>query len=271
MHKKIITSIVLFRHTPEQILPLILDLCASKYVEIIYIIDNGGCSWAKNINRKTVYLSGHGNIGYGAGHNLAIFHPMNKSDFHIICNPDIRIPQDTLEKVILFSEQSSAALFMPKILYPDGRPQELCKLLPTPLDLFARRFLRKLASTREDNYLLRMADFSKPFFAPYLSGCFMFIKTQALREIGGFDERYFMYLEDTDLSRRLARKYGAYYYPGCLVYHEFQKGSYKSFKLLKAHITSAIQYFNKWGWLVDEDRKLLNNRCLAQFKHNEPK
>jgi GT2 family glycosyltransferase len=82
----------------------------------------------------------------------------------------------------------------------------------------------------------------------------MFIRTKIFKEIGLFDERFFMYLEDTDLCRRIGEKYKTIYYPEAIVYHEYAKGSYRSNELLKIHIESAIKYFNKWGWFSDKER-----------------
>jgi GT2 family glycosyltransferase len=82
----------------------------------------------------------------------------------------------------------------------------------------------------------------------------MFIKTKIFKEIGLFDERFFMYLEDTDLCRRIGEKYETIYYPEATVYHEYSKESYRNIKLLKIHIDSARKYFDKWGWFSDKNR-----------------
>jgi GT2 family glycosyltransferase len=165
-------------------------------------------------------------------------------------------------------------LVMPKVLYPDGRIQYLCKLLPTPFDLFGRRFLnfypfKKYIEKRNEIYELRFTGYDKIMEVPYLSGCFMFIRTKVLEKVGLFDERFFMYLEDTDLSRRIHKMAKTIYYPHVHIYHEYGKGSYKNKKLLKYHIESAIKYFNKWGWFFDKERREINKKVLSklQFSH----
>jgi GT2 family glycosyltransferase len=161
-------------------------------------------------------------------------------------------------------------LVMPKVLYPDGNIQYLCKLLPTPLDLFGRRFLnfcpfKKIVEKRNEVYELRFTGYDKIMEVPYLSGCFMFIRTEVLKKVGLFDERFFMYLEDTDLSRRTHRVAKTIYYPYVHIYHEYGKGSYKSLKLLYYHIKSAIKYFNKYGWFFDKERQEINKRILKKL------
>ena len=81
---------------------------------------------------------------------------------------------------------------------------------------------------------------------PYLSGCFMFL-TSVLKKIGLFDENIFMYLEDTDINRRIHSKYKTTFYPKLEITHEYNKELYKNKKLLIFYIKSAIYYFNKWG------------------------
>jgi hypothetical protein len=106
---------------------------------------------------------------------------------------------------------------------------------------------------------MRDKDYSKIMEVPNLSGAFMFVRSEVFQEVGNFDERYFMYMEDTDFVRRIGEKYKTVYYPKVHIYHEYKKGSYKNPKLMKYHISSAIKYFNKWGWLIDKKRKIINN------------
>ena len=84
----------------------------------------------------------------------------------------------------------------------------------------------------------------------------------ALQRVGFFDERFFMYFEDVDLSRRIHKHYKTIYYPEAVIYHDYQGGSCRNFKLLKLFISSAIKYFNKWGWFFDRERLLINKATL---------
>lgn len=262
----VIASIVLFQHKPIELEKTLYSLTSQPEITKIILIDNGGSEWANEIkDNRFCYIKSHKNLGFGRAHNLAIKKFAKQSDYFIICNPDIEFESGTVKSILDAEKKFQAGLFMPKIAYPDGRRQELCKLLPTPIDLFIRRFIPILSRLTDSRYLLRKANFDQAFFAPSLSGCFMFCRSSSLINLGGFDERYFMYLEDIDLSRRFAIQFGAYYVPVATVYHDFQKASYKNKKLLKYHITSTIQYFNKWGWLFDNERRSLNKKCLEQL------
>ena len=90
-------------------------------------------------------------------------------------------------------------------------------------------------------------------------------RTDALREVGLFDERIFLYTEDTDLTRRIHRKYQTIFYPEAVIYHYNQRGSYRNAVKLVHHVVSAIIYFNKWGWFKDNERKYINERILVKF------
>lgn len=87
----------------------------------------------------------------------------------------------------------------------------------------------------------------------------MFFRTSELKRLGGFDERYFMYFEDADISRRFYQNSDIVYYPKVSVVHLAHRESHKNVKLLRIHLKSAIQYFNKWGWIFDKDRSRINN------------
>jgi len=154
-------------------------------------------------------------------------------------------------------------LTMPKVLYPDGSLQYLCRLLPNPCDLFLCKFRVPLLSRyRNSIYELRFADYERIQDIPYLSGCFMFIRSDAFGKAGFFDEKFFMYFEDIDLCRRIKRYYRTVYYPAVSIYHGYEKGSSKDPRLLKEIFYSGMKYFNKWGWFIDKERKEINRRVL---------
>ena len=115
--------------------------------------------------------------------------------------------------------------------------------LPISLDLFGRRFIpfKAFQEKRDAWYEMHWSGYDKVMEVPSLSGCFMFIRTDVLKQIGGFDKRFFMYAEDLDLCRRVGEVTRTMYYPEVSVFHEYEKGSYKNRKLLKYHICSVIK------------------------------
>ena len=91
-------------------------------------------------------------------------------------------------------------------------------------------------------------------------------RVKALKEIGLYDDRFFMYFEDWDISRRMNQKYKTIYFPKVAIYHGYESGANKNLRLFKIFVESAIRYFNKWGWVMDSDRNKVNRKTLRQFK-----
>jgi len=148
--------------------------------------------------------------------------------------------------------------------YPDGRLQPLCKLLPHPLELLVRRFFPLLhrSSGRQARYELHGSGYSRVMDVPALSGCFMLMRVETVARAGLFDERFFLYFEDVDLSRRVGRIARTVFVPHVAVVHDYARGSYRDWRLLWHHMVSAGRYFNKWGWLRDVERDRVNARTV---------
>ncbi|MBQ0034635.1 MAG: glycosyltransferase family 2 protein [Bacteroidales bacterium] len=245
-------SIVTY-HTPEQQLRTITEILRqSEAVKHVEVIDNG-----QGINR-----------GYGAAHNIAIRKTLEEgTPYHLVVNADIRFEPGILKELEKYmDEHPDAGSLMPRVIYPDGRLQYLCKLLPTPMDVFGRRFLpKKWNEKRNERFEMRQSGYDKVMNVPYLSGCFMLLRTEALKQCGIFDERFFMYPEDIDLTRRIHRHFQTVYYPHCTIVHDHAQGSYKSGKLLWIHMWNLCKYFTKWGWLFDKERTAFNKEAEQHY------
>ena len=184
-------------------------------------------------------------------------------------NPDVYFNEDVPAKLYEYMEaHTEIGLIMPRVCFPDGSDQRLCKLLPRPCDLMVRRFVRsgRLVDHVNRRFELRDIACEGVVDVPYLSGCFMFMRSAALEAGGLFDERYFMYFEDTDLSRRIHREYRTVFYPHATIYHRYDGLSKRDRRMLMIHIRSAIRYFNKWGWLFDRERRRINMKTIERIR-----
>lgn len=267
-------SIVLY-NTDQYQLSRVLDcLASSKAVCRVFLVDNSPIKRdSKLFNLPNVtYIYVGENLGYGAGHNIAIRLSIeSNADFHFILNPDIYFEPDVLYQMIArMREDDSIGQLMPKVIYPDGRLQYLCKLIPSPFDLFFRRFLRgpfkEIARNRAEHFELRFTGYKHEMDVPYLSGCFMLFRVSALKKVGLFDERFFMYPEDVDITRRMHAKFRTIFFPSAVIVHDHAKESYKSIKMLWIHVTNMIKYFNKWGWFFDAERKVVNKKVIELLR-----
>lgn len=266
----ITASIVTF-HTKHSDLKRLIDCTLQSPISCLYVIDNSSNDELREFvkyNPKIKYIHSL-NLGYGAGHNIAIRKAIDShAKYHIILNPDIYWDGQVIEKLTEYMESSpNCGLIMPKVLYPNGDTQYLCKLLPTPIDLIIRRFvpLNNWKIKHDYYYELQATGYNKIMEVPVLSGCFMMLRIDIIKEIGGFDERFFMYAEDIDLCRRIGEKSQTIFYPNVSIFHEYAKASYKNYRMLKLHVSSIIKYFNKWGWLFDFKRGKKNKECLQKL------
>lgn len=251
-----------------------LNSVRSSSIDRIYIIDHsskGNISDVLPKDDRIIYIKRE-NDGYGAGNNVAIRKSIeDRFDFHLVLNPDVYWNGDLIKEIADYMNlHEDTALLMPRILYPDGRFQFQAKLLPTPFSLICKRFgFGRMKRSVVDKYELRNVDYrDKIQNIPYLSGSFMFLRLSALKEIGLFDERFFLYPEDIDLTRRLHAKYRTIYYPHVTVYHHLDRKSARNLRLFFVHVVNMARYFNKWGWFKDTQRRRINTETLNNLNRS---
>lgn len=184
----------------------------SPLVSKVYIIDNSSQKYIADFCKEYTYVeySASKNVGYGAGHNQALRKVLNSSNtYHLVLNSDVYFEPDVLEQLVKYMDSNEdVAQVQPNIIYPDGRMQYTCRLLPTPVDLIFRRFLpKKMIEKRNNRYILKFNDHTRAMNIPHHQGSFMFFRIECFNKIGLFDERFFMYLEDIDLTRRIHKYY----------------------------------------------------------------
>jgi GT2 family glycosyltransferase len=228
----------------------------------LYIVDNGGLR-DNDIRASLDALAGqgmtceisrgHGNIGYGRAHNLAI--ERAKSRYHLILNPDIDMSADALANAFDFLEaHSDVGLITPRIDDHEQGIQYLCRRYPTVLDLFVRGFLpeaaRRWFAGRLGRYEMRDIINGRDVVwdPPIVSGCFMFFRTDLLKRLSGFDPRYFLYFEDYDLSLRAHELARIAYVPAVRAVHHGGGAARKGSAHVRMFMTSAFKFYNRFGW-----------------------
>ncbi len=270
---KINGSIVLYQNNQEILKNAIGSFLNTNLSVKLYLIDNSPTDSLKyllTLDDRIEYIFNNNNLGFGKAHNIAIKKSIEDGAYyHLVLNPDVYFEAGVLEELSDFMQKNKdVGNIMPKIFYPDGNLQYLCKLLPTPKELIFRRFLNNKKTLEKINHKYELRDFSydRILNIPFLSGCFMFLRVKCLEEVGLFDENIFMYMEDLDLNRRLHVKYKTIFYPNVSITHVHAKDSYKSKFLLKKHIQSTIYYFNKYGWIFDSFRTKKNKEVMKIIK-----
>ncbi|MBR8299987.1 glycosyltransferase [Burkholderia dolosa] len=226
----------------------------------LYLVDNGGLGTAADSGRAVhergvaySIVSGHGNVGYGRGHNLAI--AQTTSRYHLVLNPDVDIAPESLFMALAFLDaQPQVGLLTPGILSDEGQLQYLCRRPPAVLDLLVRGFapagVRQRFAERLAHYEMRdvINDHDVVWDPPIVSGCFMLFRTEVLKKLRGFDPRYFLYFEDYDLSLRTHEVAHVAYVPSVRVIHHGGGASRKGFKHIRMFAASAFKFYNRFGW-----------------------
>lgn len=271
-HRRVNASIVLYKTDEREIIQIVRCLRTCSLIDKIFLIDNSPqplFNAETRLDDAVDYIVRQDNPGYGAGHNIGLRKSIALgAAYHLVLNSDLAFDPNVIDALYSFMEMHPrVAHVMPRILDEQGNLQYLCKLVPSPADLLLRRILPKQMRQRAlHDFEMRWSEYDRPMFVPYLSGCFMFLRTDALGQVGLFDERFFMYPEDIDLTRRLAAKFATAYYPRVHVIHRHGAASHKSLRMFILHALNIVKYFNKWGWLLDGERRRINALALRQKK-----
>lgn len=186
------------------------------------------------------------NKGFGAGHNAVL--PLLDSDYHFVINPDITLHEPVMENICAWlDEHPEAVMATPRMSFPDGREQILPKRKPNVLGLLARQGVPGLKKFG-DRYAMLDEDLSKPTPIEFCTGSFFCIRTETFRKIGGFDEGYFMYVEDADITQKARREGLVYFLPQFSACHAWHRAPGRQLRPFIQQLRSMGRYFCKWGF-----------------------
>ncbi|WP_375571385.1 glycosyltransferase family 2 protein [Ahrensia marina] len=197
-------------------------------------------------------VDGSDNIGYGRGHNAILRH--SEAPVHVICNPDIVVtPGFFRDSASFLADHRDVGLMSPRMTWPDGSVQHSNRQHPTVLDLALRRFalgrLGDICKSRMAHYEMAEIGYETSYDVPFCSGALMVCRRSALDAVGGFDDRFFLYFEDADLSRMLqAAGWRTVFNPDVTVVHGWQRTAHRSGRIALVLVRNGIRYFGKWGW-----------------------
>ena len=266
-------SIVLYDSSLEYLLSTLQSLFLSSsrakqdgYLETLslYLVDNSVDSiysaqvrsLLENIPNADFFSINYNeaarNSGFGAGNNYPIENLC--SDLHLVLNPDVEMAESAISTAVNYLlKDETTVLLSPRVSSDNGSQEYLCKRFPTVLVLllraFAPSFLRRLFQTQLDHYEMRdTCSGSAVADIDLASGCFMMIRTPVFSKVGGFNERYFLYFEDFDLTLRL-REYGrTVFNPAVEIVHHGGYAAGKGLRHVAMFMRSGIRFFNTHGW-----------------------
>lgn len=250
-------SVVTYNNENEikSLLRNLVTILQNKVSYDIYVIDNASqdrtadlVKKESNHNKSIHLIKNKKNLGFGAGHNSVMGDL--KSTYHVVINPDVQITSFVeISKMISFLKgHKNVGLLSPLILNTDGSIQRLYKREPTVFDLLIRFVSPNFFKKRQNEFVRMESGYKEIGRIDYASGAFMMFRTEIFKAINGFDERYFMYMEDADITRKVNKIATSVFYPKAFVIHEWQRESHKKIKHVIYSVVSLCKYFSKWGW-----------------------
>lgn len=171
--------------------------------------------------------------GFGANHNQAF--QQCKSPFFLVLNPDARLTGQNLQLGLdLLQSSPSSGVYGAKVVDAHGTTQATARTYPT-LQSIVRRFFNR----RRHELVAQQA----PRNPDWIAGVFMLFREDAYRAVQGFDERYFMYVEDVDICKRLRlHGYEVLYDDTVIVVHDGQHASYRNPQHLLWHLKGLLRF-----------------------------
>jgi GT2 family glycosyltransferase len=190
--------------------------------------------------------------GYGANHNLNIKRARGK--YVLVLNADLKFEKNTVQDMVSFMEsnQDCGVSSCRLMNWDDNNIQHNCRTFPTLVDIWARRFPFKNKGLHAiaDRHEMLQHDYHQNFETDWFQGSFMFFRRQALEQVGGFDERFFLYFDDVDICRRIHMAgWKVLYNSRVFAHHRFHRQSANPLnRLFRVHLNSMVSYFQKYGW-----------------------
>lgn len=249
---KVSACIVLY-HPGNEVLEAVKCLQDSDMPIDLYLVDNSPDDpMAERIRWAcpgATVLAQHANLGFGKGNNVVL--PLLKSRYHLLVNPDVTFAPDLIRRMTEYMDKHpEVAVLTPRVFHPDGSEQFLPKKQPTIRYLLGGR-LERLGQPFKRwraEYTLAHANVTEPVEVGFATGCFLLIRTSVFRQLKGFDPRFFLYQEDSDLSRRAAEVGKVVYHPDMQVTHAWARENTRTLKGNLRQVSSIIKFFMKWGW-----------------------
>lgn len=261
MNEDLSIGLVTFNHERaiSKTLRSVLDSLPPNLSAHIWVLDNcsadgtlAAVSRVAEGDPRVSMLANPRNEGFAAANNRIL--QLVSSTYHVFCNPDITVTPGAIDTLLGFLRtHPDVGIVCPRVHFEDGRLQPLNKRHPSVSDLFLRRFVpqafQRYFAERMRRYDMLDRGYDESYDVPFVSGAFMVCRTHILKKLGGFDARFFLYLEDADLSRQVQQSgWRTVYCPDAVVLHEWRREAHRSYRGTLLFCASVFRYFNKWGW-----------------------
>ena len=206
----VLSLVIITRNTKHLVAGLLSSLEADESIKVatgeVIVVDNGSTDGTEDLINR----------GFGAAANMG--YRRSSGEFVLFLNSDTRLLEGETIKMLAFMEQDpSIGLIAPQLVHEDMRPQRSFASIPSlPLELAPKPLLAALFPS----FRTKGGTHACPLDVASLIGAALMARRKLLDSLGGFDERFFFFLEETDLCLR-ARKMGSrvVFFPGSKLVH----------------------------------------------------
>ena len=239
----------------------VLD-CTRRHPLTLYLVDNASpdgsgqrlAQAAKDgtlrtrPGQKVQVLCRLENGGFGTGHNTVL--SLLQSRVHFILNPDIQLTADTLSDLAdWMTARPSVVMARPALTFPDGTAQRLpLRRCNVRAMVYRQLPCLKFWAKYNERYLMADKDLTQPTEIEFCTGSFSAVDTAAFKAVGGFDEEYFMYVEDADLTQKMRTQGKVYLVPQYTAIHAWHRAAHRSLRPALWQTENLLRYFHKWGF-----------------------
>ncbi|OGY68670.1 MAG: hypothetical protein A3B94_01855 [Candidatus Jacksonbacteria bacterium RIFCSPHIGHO2_02_FULL_43_10] len=264
----LVLSIIILNYNSRGLLKQCVRSIEMSHVSVPYeiiIVDNASRDDSVDMIEQELphvrLIQSPKNLGYGGGNNIGIQHA--RGSYILILNPDVTVLNHSIEKLLkALEDYPDIGLVAPQLLHPDKAIQYSCYRFPRMLTPVLRRtWLGETPWGKKhlNWFLMRDWDHTTSQHVDWVLGGAMMMHKALMRDLGGFDSRYFLYFEDVDLCRTMlmAGKKVWYCADAQMVhYHKRQSAKKRGIlgifnPLTRIHIQSGIAYFKKWRWRIN--------------------
>lgn len=258
-----VLSIVILNYKTKNLAKELLKNLLALHLPFAYeiiVVDNASYDGIAELVQRDFppvkFIQSQHNGGFAHGNNLGIKEARGK--YVMICNPDLAFLTKAIEQMVQYMEEhAEVGLAGPRLINADKSIQYSCTDFPDwHLPIYRRTAFGESQAGQKwlDKYLLKDLDHKQNFFVPALFGACLIARKSAVDQVGLLDERYFMYMEDLDWSRRFwAKGYKVAYIGEAEVVHLHRRQSAadnlpKSIfsKSARNHIISFVKYLLKY-------------------------
>lgn len=256
--KEISVSVV--SHGHDRFLPALFEqlVVFSDVIKEVIITHNVAYTYMPDPSERRIDVRVIKNVtplGFSENHNQAF--ACAKGSYFCVLNPDITFKKDPFKELLQCLDIEKIGMVAPRVVNLRGETEDSARYFPTPVSL-----LKKALGVCKGVIAVNSTD--NIVYSDWLAGMFLLMPSKLFREVGGFDQKFWLYYEDVDLCMRFWRH--GYHVALCNqveVIHEAQRESHKNFHFFKWHILSMMRFF--WKHLFQFPKTMTNSDSLSNI------